>query len=304
MRFPTPRLLPGDRLRLMAAFAAVWLIWGSSFVATKVMVAHLPPILAVSIRAMLAGALLIGVASWRGSRLPASRMEWRHVLVMAVAAVVLSTLLNTLAAQHIASNEVALLNASAAFFIVMFGSLGPTGARLGKRSWGSILLGFGGVALLLLPRGDQHDSPVGWMLVVLVACVGWGLGTAYFRFHRPTTEPLMFNGLQLATGGLLLAPLALLSGEELHLHWTPGSLLALGYLTVFASCIGYSAFTYLMPRVTPAQLSTYAYVNPLVATLMGWWVLDERLTVLQWVGGLVVLASVAVINLPADRDAR
>ena len=304
MRAPSSRLLPGDRLRLIAAFAAVWLIWGSSFVATKVMVAHLPPILAVSIRAMLAGTLLFTVSRLRGNTLPSSRTEWRHVLVMSTAAVVLSTLLNTLAAKHIASNEVALLNASAAFFIVIFGSLGPAGARLGKRAWGSILLGFGGVALLLLPRGDQHDSPVGWMLVVLVACVGWGLGTAYFRHHRPTTEPLMFNGLQLAVGGLLLAPLAVASGEELQVHWTAGSLAALGYLTVFASCIGYSAFTYLMPRVTPAQLSTYAYVTPLVATLMGWWVLDERLTTVQWVGGLVVLASVAVINLPEDRGAR
>jgi drug/metabolite transporter (DMT)-like permease len=285
----------------MAAFGAVWLIWGSSFAATKVMVEHLPPILAVSIRAVLAGLILFVVASWRGSSLPATRREWQHVVVMAVAAVVLSTLLNTLAAAHIASNEVALLNASAAFFIVIFGSLGPSGAPLGKRSWGSILLGFGGVALLLLPHGTGQDSPVGWMLLVLLACIGWGLGTAYFRHHRPVTEPLMFNALQLAVGGLLLAPAAWLTGERWHPEWTVESVLALGYLTVFSSCIGYSAFTYLMARVTPAQLGTYAYVNPLVATLMGWWLLGESLSVLQWLGGLIVLASVAVINLPADR---
>ncbi|MFM7066402.1 MAG: EamA family transporter, partial [Gammaproteobacteria bacterium] len=160
---------------------------------------------------------------------------------------------------------------------------------------------FGGVALLLLPHGRGEASPVGWMLVVLLACIGWGLGTAYFRHHRPTTEPLMFNGLQLAVGGVLLAPGAWLSGEQWQVSWTAESVLALGYLTVFASCIGYSAFTYLMPRVTPAQLSTYAYVNPLVATLMGWWLLGEHLSALQWLGGLIILASVAVINLPADR---
>lgn len=304
MRAPTSRLLPGDPLRLTAAFAAVYLIWGSSFVATKVMVAEVPAMLAVAIRGTLAGIILFGIASWLGYALPDSRREWRHVLVMAVMTVVLSTMLNVVAARHIASNEQALLNASSAFFIVMFGSMGATGTALGKRAWGSIVLGFGGVALLLLPRGDGHESPLVWMLVVLVACIAWGLGTAYFRRYPPQTEPLMFNALQLGLGGLMLIPMGLLTGERLPTHWSASTVVALGFLTIFSSCVGYTSFTYLLPRVSPAKLGTYAYVNPLVATLVGWWLLGEQLTAIQWVGGIIVLASVAVINLPGKANGK
>jgi len=284
----------------MAAFAAVYLIWGSSFVATKVMVAEVPAMLAVAIRGTLAGGILFGIASWLGYSLPESRREWRHILFMAVMTVVLSTMLNVVAARHIASNEQALLNASSAFFIVIFGSIGGTGTELGKRAWGSIVLGFGGVALLLLPRGDGHESPLLWMLVVLAACIAWGIGTAYFRRYPPSTEPLMFNALQLGSGGLMLIPMSLMAGEELPVHWSTSTVVALIFLTLFSSCIGYTAFTYLMPRVSPAKLGTYAYVNPLVATLVGWWLLGEALTPIQWVGGIIVLASVAVINLPGN----
>ncbi len=299
MSTPSATSKPSDRLRLIAAFAAVWFLWGSSFVATKIMVGELPPILSVSFRCASAGFILLVIGSWQGHTWPKDWLQWRHVVVMAVLAIVQSTTLNVLAAKHVASNELALLNASAAFWIVLFGAFGLHGTRLGKRAWGSIALGFGGVAMLLLPRGDEHESPMLWMLVVLLACVSWALATAYFRNTRPRTNPLMFNALQLGCGGLVLLPIGLLAGESPHFHWTATGVASLGFLTICSSCIGYSAFTYLMTRVSPAQLSTYAYVNPLVATLMGWWLLNEALAPAQWIGGIVILASVAVINLPA-----
>ena len=110
----------------------------------------------------------------------------------------------------------------------------------------------------------------------------------------------MFNALQLGSGGLMLIPMSLMAGEKLPVHWSSSTVVALTFLTLFSSCIGYTSFTYLLPRVSPAKLGTYAYVNPLVATLVGWWLLGEALTPIQWVGGIIVLASVAVINLPGN----
>ena len=286
---------------LTLAFGTVYFSWGASFVATKVMVTEVPPLLASGLRFFTGGLVLMAIAAWRGAQLPRDMREWRHILVMALLAVVLSNTFNVLGMnQGVASNQSALLNATAAFWIALLGTLGAGGVRLGKRGVGGMLLGFAGVAMVMSPSKGAALSHLGWQLAILFGCMTWAGATAYFRHVRPTTAPLMFTGLQMVCGGLMVLPTGLLMGEPMVFQWSLRGFAAFAYLVVFSSCLAYSCFAYLMVRVSPTQLGTYAYVNPLVATILGWWLLGEVLSPIQWLGAAVILTGVAVVNLPAS----
>ena len=290
-----------ERALLVASFATLYLVWGSSFVATKVMVGYLPPLLSAGIRFTTAGLLLGALALARGARLPASLREWRHAAVMGVLTVLVSNGVNALALQHVASNQSALLNASAAFWIALLGMLGHRGHRLTPPALAGLAIGFGGVALLVWPHGGYTDANLGWQLLILVGCVAWACATLYHRTVQPTTPALVFVAMQMFTGGLVTLPVGLLAGGLADWQWSPGGLAALAYLVVFSSCLAYSAFAYLLNHTTPAKLGTYAYVNPVVAAALGWWLLDEALGPVQLVGMAVVVVGVALVTLPGSR---
>jgi drug/metabolite transporter (DMT)-like permease len=281
-----------------AAFFVVWFVWGTSYLATKVMVGVWPPLLSAGLRFVAGGLILLGVALWRRESLPASAREWRHVAVMSSLGVLISNALNTLAMQHVASNVAALVNASAALWIAAFGMFGREGHRPSPRVTVGLALGMLGVALIVLPRGPLLTGNLGGQLAMLTAAATWALATFYYRQVQPRTPMLMFSALQMTLGGVVLTIIALLLGEAPQLHFSWPGLLAWIYLVIFASCLGYTAFLYLTVRTTPAKLGTYAYVNPLVATLVGWWLLRETLTSLQLLGTVVIIAGVMLVTLP------
>ncbi len=285
-------------LLLYGSFAAVYLVWGSSFAATKLMVQSLPPYLAGGMRFALAGVLLLIVAWFSGARLPRKRIEWRHIAVMALFHAVFSAGINIVAMEHVASNQAALLNASGALWITLLGAVGRNRHPLTARVAGGVAFGFIGVGTLLWPRGGFTFAHFGWQLVILCACLSWALGTHYFRGIRSSTPTLMFFALEMFVGGVLLGAVGLGSGEAVR--WQPqvAGLVALAYLAVFNSCLTYTAYGYLMYHTTPARLSTYAYVNPLIAALVGWWLLGEAMSSLQLAGMAVILVGVVLVSLP------
>ncbi len=289
-----------SRLLLIASFASVYVVWGSSFAATKLMVTGLPPFLAGGARFTVAGLLLMLLAMLLGQAVPRAAREWRHLLVMGLAQVVLSSGLNALAMRHVASNQSALLNSSSALWIPLLGAIGVHGHRLTARVAGGIAIGFTGLALLLWPKGGFSFADLGWQLVVVGACFAWALGTLYYRGIRVATPMMMFTGLEMLAGGAMLALLGVTLGEGPRWEFSAPSLLALGYLMVFSSGLAYTAFGYLMTHTTPAQLSTYAYVNPVIAAAIGWWLLGERMSSTQLVGTAVILFGVVIVSLPTD----
>ncbi len=289
--------VPGSRL-LLVCFAAVYLIWGSAFAASKLVVHDLPPLLAGAIRFLLAGTGLGIVARARGARLPRAPVEWRHFAVMGLLLIVLSSGINALAIRYVASNESALLNVSSAFFIPLVGTLGARGHALSGRALAGLLLGFAGVVFLMWPKSGFGFENLGWRVAILGACFAWALGTLYYRRIHSTTAPLMFTALEMVLGGAMLLVVSVLDGDPSRWNPTRASIGGLVFLTVFSSGVAYTAFGYLMRHTTPARLATYAYVNPVVAALVGWAVLGEAFSGIQLLGTAIILTGVVLVSLP------
>lgn len=283
------------------ALAAVYLIWGSSYLATKVMVTEEPPLFAAGLRFTLAGLLLGALAWWRTGPPQLSGGELRHVALVAAGAIVASNGCNVLGMQHVASNVSALLNATPALIIAWLGTFGPRAAPLSGQAKAGLALGFAGVALVLSPDGSSPTGGLLWPAVILVGCVGWALGTVYFRNVSIRNSPTMFLALQMLSGGIVLLACAALAGEPMRMQWTLPGTAAFLWLMVMSSCVAYSAYSYLARNTTPVLIGTYAYVNPAIAALLGWLVLDELLTPAQLGGMAVILVAIAMVTGFAGR---
>ena len=290
--------MTGFRARLYACFALVYLVWGSSFLVGRIGVSDLPPLLFTSLRSLIAGVLLLGLALYRGNRLPDSRHEWRQILFFALVLIAFSSGSATFALKYIASNEVALLNASMALWIAGLGTLGPKGQKLSVPSLIGLALGFVGVALLVWPEEMRLTPHVGWQLLVLAAAGVWASGTIVYRNSVLQLGPIAFNAMIMLVGGLMLGTAGVLTGELPDWHWEWRGMSAIVFLAVFASAITYTAFTWLMKNARTDRVATFAYVNPAIATVLGWLVLGESLRPQQMVGMLVVLGGVVLVTMP------
>ncbi len=286
------------RARLYACFALVYLVWGSSFLVARIGVIDLPPLLFTSLRSLIAGVLLLGLALYRGNRLPNSRREWRQIFFFSLVLIVFSSGSATFALKHIASNEVALLNASMALWIAGLGTLGPKGQKLSVPSLIGLGLGFVGVALLVWPAEMRITPHVGWQLLVLAAAAVWASGTIVYRNSALQLGPIAFNAMIMLVGGVVLGTAGVATGELPDWRWEWRGMSAIVFLAVFASAITYTAFTWLMKNARTDRVATFAYVNPAIATVLGWVVLGETLTPQQMLGMLVVLGGVVLVTMP------
>jgi drug/metabolite transporter (DMT)-like permease len=286
------------RARLYASFAVVYLVWGSSFLAIRIGVTDLPPLLFAAGRAFIGGLVLLALALYRQDRLPRTRQEWLLLSGFSLVLIVLSSGPATFALKHLPSNEVALLNASLALWIAGLGTLGPRGQPLGRVSVAGLLLGFAGVALLVWPAELTLTPHVGWQLLVLVAAFVWSSGTIVYRNTTLRVGPIAFNAIIMLLGGTVLFSAGTVAGELPRWHWEVRGMLALLFLGVFASAVTYTAFTWLMKNARTDHVATFAYVNPAIATLLGWIVLGETLSRQQQLGMLVILVGVVMVTLP------
>ncbi len=295
---------------LLLCFAIVYVVWGSTYLVTAVGVRAMPPFLFGALRFLLGGLLLFAVArSLRSYRSPQTRAdwraEWRQVLLVGAMAVLVSNGCNAWGLQYVPSNQGALLNATVAFWVTLFGLFGARAHRPARLAWAGLTIGLAGTALILLPRaptGATPPSPWGPLIpevVILLGCMGWSLGTVLQRNQRSSFDLLSFTALQQVAGGLMLLAIGLAAGEFGGAwQWSTEAAWAVVYLAVVSSCIAYTAYAWLTQNATPAQVGTYALVNPAIATLLGWAVLDERLVATQWVGMAVILAGVLLVNWP------
>ena len=290
-----------QRARITIALAVVYLVWGSSFLATKVMVTEEPPLLAAGLRFILAGLLLGIVAWWRGGPPRLAAGELRHVAIVAAGSIVLSNGCNVLGMQHVASNVSALLNATPALIIGWLGTFGRRATPLSGAARSGLILGLIGVLLVLDTGHGSGTGSFGWQLVILAGCVGWSVATVYFRNATIANSPTMFLSLQMLAGGTCLLAGAVLTGEPMHMNWSGPGAAAFLWLTLMSSCLAYSAYSFLTIHTAPVVVGTYAYVIPCLAALLGWAALGETLGAMQ-IGGLaVILVAVALVTGYAER---
>jgi drug/metabolite transporter (DMT)-like permease len=283
----------------MLALSTVYLVWGSSFLFTKLAVSNLPPALFSGVRFATAGTLLAIIARiWRSSSWPSHLREWRHVIIVGFFMVFVSNGLNTWAMQYLPSNQLALLNGTSAFWIAGLGVFGRRGHPLTRLAVLGLVVGFLGAALMLIPKEPLGTKSWAAQAGVLTACLSWSLGTLYYRSIDTELNFLMFMGLQMLMGGSMLLGLGLIHGDAAHWAPNPSGLMSLFYLTFFSSCLAYTAYGWLSLNSSPALIGTYGYVNPAIASFLGWQFLHEHLSGAQLIGMVVILVGVSILTLP------
>lgn len=286
--------------RVMSAFAVVYLVWGSTYLAIRVMVEHLPPFLSAGVRFLIAGLLMVAYAAWKGYRLPATLGEWRWLALIAVLMLVGANGLVTWSEQWVDSNQAALIVATSALWIAWLGTVGVQGQAVTRTTYAGLLLGFGGVLVLVGGGLELGHAPWFAYAALLVSPFLWALGSIMSKRRPASCTPFVSATVQTLIAGAIMTAVGLLGGEAPQWTWEPRSLLALAYLIVFGTCIAYACFFWLVHEVTPSQLGTYAYVNPAVAVLLGGWLLDERLSAMQIAGTCIILGSVVIVTLASS----
>lgn len=289
------------RWKVAAAFAIVYFVWGSTYLAIRIGVGALPPALFAGARFAAAGIVLAAYARFTGQAFPRGHAEWKTVVVAALFLLVGANGLVVWGEQWVPSNQAALLAASVALWLAALGTLGPQGETLTSRHVSGLTLGFAGVSVLLWPHDGLMLEHLGAQLAVLLAGLSWAAGSIYVKRRQPTTPPLMSAAMQSLTAGVLLAVLGFLDGETSRWVWERNSIIALLYLIVFGSCLAYAAYVWLLHQVSPSALGTYAYVNPAIAVVLGNLLLGETLSGWKWLGMTIILLGVILVSLPRPK---
>lgn len=283
-------------LLLLAAFAALYLIWGSTYLAIRIGVESWPPLLLAGVRFVLAGVLFYAWLRVRGVPAPSAR-EWRAAGLVGCLLLVGGNGAVSVA-QHagVASGVAALAVATVPLFTLLFGLF--WGQRTRRLEWAGILLGLAGIVLLNLGTNLQ-GSPLGAALL-LFAAASWSFGSVWSRY-LPMPAGAMASAAQMLLAGILLLLASLASGERLQQVPNAAGWAALLYLVLFGSIVAFSAYLYLLKTVRPAAATSYAYVNPVVAVLLGILFAGERIVAEEWLAMLVIIAGVVLIGLPQWR---
>jgi drug/metabolite transporter (DMT)-like permease len=297
-----PRMGARRDVRVWLALVTVYLVWGSTFIALAIVVRDLPPFLAMAIRHLVAGSVLLAVALPRGDR-AGDRIGRRQI----GAAFIFGGLLFVTghgalawAQQTVPAGVAALLVGTIPIWMVLFDRV-AFGQRLPRAAYGGIALGFVGLTFLFDPFGNGSVDRIG-ALVIVLSTMCWAAGSLYSRGAPLPKRPVVSAGLASLCGGILLGGYSIVSGEIGQAVWTQDAVLALCYLIVVGSFVGFTSYVWLL-RVAPTSLvSTYAYVNPIVAVVLAWLILGEQVTLEMAVAGAAVLVSVAVILRAGSSD--
>lgn len=296
---PAPAAAP-PRARILAAYAAVYVIWGSTYLAIRFAIETLPPFMMAGTRFLVAGAILYAWSRLRGATRP-SRANWIATGVVGAFLLLGGNGGVVWAEQRVESGIAALLVATLPLWMALLEWIGPDRRRPTGRSALGILLGLTGVAVLVGPEallgGAANVDPVG-ALVLVVASLAWAIGSLYSRRAPMPASPQIGSGMQMLAGGALLTLLGLMSGEGSRVElasFSTSSLAALGYLITFGSLVGFSAYVWLL-RVEPtSRVATYAYVNPVVAVALGWLLAGETMSTQTLLAAAIIVGAVALI---------
>lgn len=280
---PTP-------LQVVLALAAVYLIWGSTYLGIRIALDGYPPFLMGGVRFVAAGGLLYAFLRWRGHA-PPTRAQWRNAMVLGLLLVMLGNGLVNFAEMTVSSGLAAVAIASMPLWVGMFSAF--RGRHPSRLEWLGLGVGFAGVVWLNL--GSAMSASVPGMLALLAATLSWAYGSVWSH-NRDLAAPFMNTAAQMISGGVMMGVLGLIVGERMHEVPALQPTLALVYLITFGSIVAYSAYSWLLQNVRPALATSYAYVNPPIAVLLGMLTLGEHVDS-RMVGAMaVILLGVLIIT--------
>ncbi len=285
--------------QIVVAFAAIYIIWGSTYLAIRFAIETIPPFFMAALRFLVAGSILYAWVRWRGAPAP-QRFHWQAAGIVGALLLVVGNGSLVWAEQRVASGLAALLLATIPLWMVLLDALRPRGPRLDAQIIGGLALGLAGLGLLTGPGkmlGGERVAPLG-AAVLMFGAISWSAGSLYSRHARLPAQPLLAAAMEMLAGGVLLVVVGLAAGEASQLHphaITLRSLFGLIYLICFGSLLGFTAYIWLLGVCPPARVSTYAYVNPLVAVFLGWLLAGEPLSARTLVATAVIVGAVALI---------
>src|SRR5436189_1202289 len=290
--------MAGLRGKPLIAYLVVCVFWGSTYLAIRVGVGVLPPFLFAGLRFLVAGVLLLGIALALGDRLPRRAVDWRTSAIVGLFLLSGGNAFVVWAGQFTASGIASIFVVTGALWMAFFDAIIPGGS--GDLSWrvvAGLLLGFAGTALLVgaTPAQILHADLRGPIALTL-ASASWSLGSVYAKRHPTEASPYVGAALQMIVGGGAVALVGFALGEWSAWHLTPRGLGAIAYLVVFGSILGYSAYTYALRHASPTIVGTYAYVNPVIAVLLGWLILAEPVTARTFLAMALILGAVVWIQ--------
>jgi len=288
----------GLRGKALVAYLVVCVFWGSTYLAIRVGVEVLPPFLFAGLRFVIAGALLLTIMLALGDRLPSRAADWRTQAIVGVLLLTGGNALVVWAEQYTPSGVASIFVVTVALWMAFFDAVIPGGS--GDLNWrviAGLLLGFLGTALLVgaSPAEILHADLRG-PIALTGASAAWSLGSVYGKRHHTETSPYVGAALQMLAGGAAVALLGTLLGEWSRWHLTPRGAGAIAYLVVFGSILGYSAYTYALRHASPTIVGTYAYVNPVIAVLLGWLILREPVTTRTFLAMALIVGAVVWIQ--------
>lgn len=293
---------------LAAALAAVYLIWGSTYLAIKYAIETLPPFLMAGTRFLIAGTILFFAAGFSKDYEKPTAAHWRTSAIVG-ALLLLGGNGGVVIAQHyLPSSFAALLIATEPFWIVIIGWLVMKNSRPNLRVVLGLIIGFIGVSLLISGRGISFGDGNGQIFgigLVIFSTLAWAAGSLYGVRGTSPKSALLGAGMQMLAGGGLLIIVGSIRGEWATFNpanVSANSWAALAYLTLFGSIIGFTAYSWLLKNVEPSLASTYAYVNPIVAVFLGWAVAGESLTGQMLLGAGIIVGSVILITSQEKND--
>jgi drug/metabolite transporter (DMT)-like permease len=293
----TGKTMRASRLQVAIALGAVYLIWGSTYLAIRFAIETIPPFLMAAARYLTAGALLYAWSRFRGAPRP-KLVHWRSALLIGALLLLVGNGGVVWAEQRVSSGLAALLVSTEPLWIVLLAWFRDRRQKPGGRVIAGLVLGFTGLVLLVRPsHGGSLDLP--GVAAVLVASLSWAYGSLYSLRAKLPDAPQLSTAMQMLCGGSLLLLAGLGTGETTGFAMSQvstRSLLALAYLVVFGAIIAFTAYVWLLRSAPPVLVSTYAYVNPVVAVFLGWALAGEPFTRGTLIAAAVILAGVALIS--------
>lgn len=296
-----------EKAAAYAAFATVCIVWGTTYLFIRVALETIPPLLLTGSRFVAAGLLMVIVARLRGEALPGDFRTLAGLALTGFLMVGVGNLAVVWAEQWVPSGLAALLVATAPFWMAIIEAFRGNGERVDARGAIGLLIGFAGVAMLVTPRGAGGAWSTGFLLGALAIQIGgmcWQLGSARSKYNLRHVPLLASAALQMLFGGVIVTIVGLAIGEAPRFVLTPRTFGALAYLTIFGSLIAYSAYVFALAHMRTTHASLYAYVNPVVAVILGRLILNEPLTWLSVLAMVVILSGVALVQTAGRRRLR
>jgi drug/metabolite transporter (DMT)-like permease len=292
----TPRL--ESRRWVPLAFLAVYILWGSTYLGIRIAIESIPPLAMAAIRHSIVGLILFPIFRWKTGIRP-SRTDWQTAIVTGVLLLCVSNGGLSWAEQRVPSGVAALLVATISLWLVIIDWLRPGGHRPTPRVFAGLTLGFAGLALLAGPAnfGGTRTDPFGTVLLMFCAFV-WACASMYSKHRAAPSSPLLVVGMQSLAGGAALWIATLVTGEFRQLHFaaiTTRSWLAVLYLVVCGSFMGFTAYLYILKKSTATKVATYGFVNPVVALFLGWLFVSEAITTRTIIAAAIILTAVILV---------